>query len=137
MTNLMEKFTRYLGDNGGAIKMFLNNRDGYPQIGALRGSEFLLTKARSYLMRHPELLNEIAAQGNISLATPKRPDWSFVEEMGLVQNSEEAEEYGKVIFPLKEDDLLVRDFWLERMAMRFSENLPDDFHSVYNICMRE
>lgn len=53
---------------------------------------------------------------------------------GDIQDAGTLWMYSVICMPLNSHDKICRDYWAERMAMRYADGLPDDFNSVYSLC---
>lgn len=82
-----------------------------------------LETARDFISRHVEVIQYIANEAG----------YDYKSDSGAIASSEEWDEWSKVLMPLTPEDEWLRDYWLERQAMRYADGLADDFHSTW-IC---
>lgn len=118
MAGLVEKYFDYL--------QLLHITVKYTQVDAPRviflgQNPEKLKDARNYMVRHVEIIQSIA----------KEAGYDYDSDSGLIETAHELEVYAAVISPLNAREECIRDFWLERQAMRKADGLADDFHSTW------
>lgn len=92
-----------------------------PRVIFLGRNPEKLLEARNKMVRHVEIIQAIAQDAG----------YKYESDSGAIETSHEMDVYAAVLSPLNDREERIRDFWIERQAMRYCDGLPDDFHSTW------